>query len=100
MDRGDTTQGLGNPGENADSYFHPLLGSLFPVQTGQAIEIEEKSPQVPGNSKATWRIRVEVNIGVLAGNWQIKEVTWATAYGAVRTLVTLKRQGASAGMSA
>ena len=32
MDRGDTTQGLGNPGENVDSYFHPLPVSLSPVQ--------------------------------------------------------------------
>ena len=42
MDRGDTTQGLGNPGENVDSYFHPLPGSLSPVQTWQAIEIDGK----------------------------------------------------------
>src|SRR6185295_13276595 len=42
MDRGDTTQGLGNPGENVDSYFHPLPSSLFSVQTRQALEIEGK----------------------------------------------------------
>ena len=43
MNRGETTQGLGNPGENADSYFHPLLGSFSPAQTGQATEIQGKS---------------------------------------------------------
>src|SRR4051794_26263123 len=42
MDRGDTTQGLGKPGENVDSYFHPLPSSLSPVQTWQSIEIEGK----------------------------------------------------------
>src|SRR6478609_2828636 len=42
MNRGETTQGLGNPGENADSYFHPLLGSFSPAQTGQATEIQGK----------------------------------------------------------
>ena len=43
INRGETTQGLGNPGENADSYFHPLLGSFSPAQTGQATEIQGKS---------------------------------------------------------
>src|SRR4051794_13835822 len=42
MDRGDTTQGLGKPGENVDSYFHPLPSSLSPVQTWQSIETEGK----------------------------------------------------------
>lgn len=42
MDRGDTTQGLGKPSENVDSYFHPLPSSLSPVQTWQSIEIEGK----------------------------------------------------------
>jgi hypothetical protein len=42
MNLGETTQGLGNPGENVDSYFHPLPGSLSPVQTWQAIEIASK----------------------------------------------------------
>src|SRR6476659_2334051 len=43
MNRGETTQGLGNPGENADSYFHPLLGSFSPAQTGQATAIKGTS---------------------------------------------------------
>ena len=42
MDRDDTSQVLGKPGENVDSYFHPLPGSLSPVQSSQAIEIERK----------------------------------------------------------
>src|SRR3954452_3913426 len=42
MDRGDIIQGLGNPCENVDSYFHPLPRSLSPVQTCQSIEIEGK----------------------------------------------------------
>ena len=33
MDRGNTTQGIGNLGENVDSYFHPLPSSLSPVHT-------------------------------------------------------------------
>jgi hypothetical protein len=57
MDRGDTTQGLGNPGENIDSYFHPLPGSLSPRQTWQAIEVAGKFASILGNGKAIWRIR-------------------------------------------
>src|SRR6185295_10442170 len=59
MDRGDTTQGLGNPGENIDSYFHPLPGSLSPRQTWQAIEVADKFASILGNGKAIWRIRVK-----------------------------------------
>jgi len=60
MDRGDTTQGLGNPGENIDSYFHPLPGSLSPRQTWQAIEVAGKFASILGNGKAIWRIRVYI----------------------------------------
>src|SRR6478609_5562157 len=63
MDRGDTTQGLGNPGENIDSYFHPLPGSLSPRQTWQAIEVAGKFASILGNGKAIWRIRVQALTG-------------------------------------
>ena len=43
MDPGESTEGLGIPAENADSYFHPLPGSLSPVRVWQAIEIECQS---------------------------------------------------------
>jgi len=61
MDRGDTTQGLGNPGENIDSYFHPLPGSLSPRQTWQAIEVAGKFASILKNGKAIWRIRDEMH---------------------------------------
>jgi len=46
MDRGDTTQGLENPGEDADSYFHPLSGhalsGLKPALDWNGMEISLK----------------------------------------------------------
>src|SRR3954466_2458287 len=38
MNGRDPLQGLGIPGENVDSYFHPLSGSLAPAQTQQVFE--------------------------------------------------------------
>src|SRR5690349_15928740 len=40
MERGDTPQWLENPGQNVDSCFHPLFGSLSPAQTYQSYEID------------------------------------------------------------
>src|SRR5215212_2189985 len=42
MDRSDTTEGLGNPGKTAESYFHPLFDVLFPDRTRQAIGVKAK----------------------------------------------------------
>jgi hypothetical protein len=46
MDRSDTTEGLGNPGESAESYFHPLPGVLFQIELSHPLKREENLPQV------------------------------------------------------